>query len=144
MRTEVVVDISAPPERVWDVMSDVEKWPEWTPSVKHVDRLDEGPLTKGSKARLAQPKAPVAVWTVTEVEPGRYFEWETSSPSISSVGRHRVEPNGDGSRATLTIDHSGLFTVVMGWWLKGLAKKYVEMEAKGLKARAETGDSYKI
>ncbi|MGE0058146.1 MAG: SRPBCC family protein [Dehalococcoidia bacterium] len=144
MHTEVSIDINAAPDRVWDVMSDVESWPQWTPSIKHVDKLFDGPLAKGARTRIAQPKAPVAVWTVTEIEPGKFFEWETSSPAITSVAAHRIEPTGDGSKVTLTVEHSGLFTVVMGWWLKSISRKYVEMEAKGLKARAETGDSYKI
>ena len=144
MHIEVSVDIAAPPERVWSIMADIERWPEWTRSIKHVDKISEGPLAKGSRARIVQPKAPVAVWTVTNIEPGRSFEWKTSSPAISSVAGHRIEPAGEGSRVMLTVDHSGLLTLFMGWWLRRLSQRYVETEAQGLKARAESKDGYAI
>lgn len=137
MHTEVIIDINAKPECVWDVLTDVERWPEWTSSVNSVQKLTEGPLAKGSRTRIFQPKVPPAVWTVTEIDPGRFFEWETSSPAINSVARHRVEATSTGSRVTLSVEQTGLFAVLIGFWLKRISLKYVRMEAEGLKKRSE-------
>jgi uncharacterized protein YndB with AHSA1/START domain len=44
MEIERIIDIDAPPERVWTVMTEVERWPEWTASVTGVALLDKGLL----------------------------------------------------------------------------------------------------
>src|SRR5688500_20354763 len=67
MRTDITVDISAPPEVVWAVISDVESWPEWTASVTSVRRLSSERLPVGSRVRLKQPRLPATVWTVSDL-----------------------------------------------------------------------------
>ena len=43
MRTfSITVDVAAPAQRVWEVMSDVERWHEWTASVTKVKRVGNG------------------------------------------------------------------------------------------------------
>jgi uncharacterized membrane protein len=135
---ERAIEIAAPPERVWAVMSDVERWPEWTASVTSVERLDGGPFSVGSRARIRQPRLPVAIWTVTVLEPGRYFEWQADTPGLRSVGRHGVEASGEqGSRATLSISWSGPLAPLIRLLLGNLSRRYVELEAQGLKRRGE-------
>ncbi len=138
MRTfSVTTDIAAPAERVWQVMSDIERWREWTPSVTSVKRLDSGPLAVGSRAVIHQPKFPPALWQVTAIEPGRSFTWVSVAPGLRVVGHHAVEPTGDGSRATLSLDLQGVLGGLWGWMTKNITERYLGFEARGLKARSE-------
>jgi uncharacterized protein YndB with AHSA1/START domain len=86
----VVVDIAAPPSRVWPVIRDVDRWHEWTASVTRITRLDEGTLRLGSRAQVEQPKLPKNTFVVTALEEDRGFTWETSSPGLRGAGLHWI------------------------------------------------------
>ena len=133
----VSIDIQAPPERVWAIMSDIRRWHEWTPSITSIRRFDEGPLRVGSRAMVRQPRVPPALWRVTAIEEGRHFTWTTGSPIARATGRHSVEARGDGSRATLSLEYSGILGGMLARLLDDLNRRYLTMEANGLKARSE-------
>ena len=130
-------DIAAPAERVWSVMSDVERWHEWTPSITRIKRFGGGPFTKGSWALVRQPKLPPAFWKVTTIEPGKSFAWTSLGPGFRAVGTHRVEPTPAGSRATLLLELHGPLGGIFGRMMRRLNERYLAFEAGGLKARSE-------
>jgi uncharacterized protein YndB with AHSA1/START domain len=133
----ISVDIDAPAGRVWDVMSDIERWHEWTPSVTRITQRGSGPLAVGSRAVIRQPKFPPALWKVAAIEPGRSFTWVNGVPGLRVVALHSVSGTAAGSRATLSLDFQGLFGSVFGRMTKGITERYLAFEAKGLKARSE-------
>jgi Polyketide cyclase / dehydrase and lipid transport len=138
MRTfRISVDIGAPPERVWQVMREVDRWHEWTKSVTSITRKDHGPFVVGSRAVIRQPKFPPALWTVTAIGPGPSFEWTNRAPGIRVVGRHSVEPIAIGARATLSLEYQGLFGGLLARMTKAITERYLELEANGLRARSE-------
>lgn len=133
------VEIAAPPARVWAVMRDIERWHEWTSTITSITPLQPGPLTSGLRARIRQPKLLPAVWTVTAVDEGRGFTWETRYPGMVIVGDHRVEPAGVGSRAILTLRVGGLVGPLIALFTRRLSNRYLAIEAAGLKLRSEDG-----
>jgi uncharacterized membrane protein len=138
MHYEVTVEIEAPPEAVWAVLADVERWPEWTASMTGVRRLDPGELHVGSEARVKQPRLLEATWRVTELEPGSSFTWESRSPGLTTVGGHRIaERDGRRSAVTLTIDQAGPAAALVRPFTAGLTRRYLGMESAGLKRRCE-------
>jgi uncharacterized protein YndB with AHSA1/START domain len=139
MEYQTSVFIAAPTERVWEILIDVERWPEWTASMSRVERLDEGELRVGSPVRVKQPRLPPSSWTVTDLDPGRSFTWMSRSGGVTSEGVHGVEPSGNGSRATLAFRQTGLLARLIGLVGGGLIRRYVEMELTGLKRRSEDG-----
>jgi uncharacterized protein YndB with AHSA1/START domain len=138
MRTfSTSIDIAAPPDRVWRIMSDVERWHEWTASIGSIRRLDSGPLQPGARAYVRQPKLPPAHWRVTDVQPGREFTWISRSPGVLVTARHLVEPAAAGSRATLSIHYGGALGWLIAKLVRGITDRYIAMEADGLKRRSE-------
>lgn len=132
------VEIQASPEVVWAVMRDVERWPEWTPTVTSVRLLDKGALTIGSRAIVRQPKLPPARWRMTELdEPGRSFTWVSWGPGVRVIARHSVEVCGAGSQATLSLRFSGVLATLFAYITRGLNRRYLALEAEGLKQRSE-------
>jgi carbon monoxide dehydrogenase subunit G len=131
------IDIGAPAGRVWQVMSDTDRWHEWTPSVSSVKRLGDEAFAVGTRVLIRQPKLPPAFWTVTAIEPERSFTWVSTSPGLRVVGRHSVAPTAVGSRATLSLQFHGMFGGLFARLTKGITERYIALEAKGLKARSE-------
>ena len=134
------VDIDAPPERVWAVMVDVTRWPEWTPSVTQIRRLDAGPLAVGARARIHQPRLLPAVWEVSDFLEGRRFTWVTSSPGVRVSASHVIEPTTDGSRVVLSLHFSGFLGRFIASWTSKLNSRYLALEADGIKKRSEHPD----
>ena len=138
MRVDVTIDISAPPEVVWAVLSDVESWPTWTASITSVRPLSPDPLQVGSRVRIKQPRLPATVWTVSELVEGERFTWTATGPGVHTRASHRVVGTAAGSRVTLSIDQAGVLGRLVGRLYGGLTRRYVEMEAAGLKQWSES------
>ena len=139
MRFETSVEIGAPQQRVWDVLSDLEAWPQRIETVDLIELLTPAPITIGSRVRLKQPKLPEGTWHITAWDAPSYFEWTQREAGTTSVAGHRVESLGDGrARLTLTLDMRGLLIPIMSLFYKGLTNRYMDLEAEGLKRAAET------
>lgn len=131
------VDIACPPEQVFAVYADVERWPEWTASVTSVERLDHGPWGIGARNRVRQPRLPVSEWVVTELEPGRVFSWESRGPGVRTTGRHLVEARPGGCRVTAELVQGGVLGPVVALLTGGLTRRYLDLEVAGIKQRCE-------
>jgi hypothetical protein len=141
MEFSISTDIDAPAAVVFAVLTDIERWPEWTPTVTRVERLDGAsrPLALGHRIRVVQPKVPPAEWTVTALEAGRGFGMTSHSPGATVVANHWAEPLADGqrSRVTLSVTFSGWLGRVIARVMRGLNERYLAQEAAGLKRRSE-------
>jgi uncharacterized membrane protein len=135
---QIEVEIDAPADATWAVMRDVERWPEWTPTVTSVRLLDDGPLRVGSRAVIRQPKLPPAKWRVTELDDGsRRFTWCNGGPGVLVTARHSVDARGEGSRARLSLRFSGMLGGMVAALTRRINEQYLAIEAKGLRERSE-------
>jgi uncharacterized membrane protein len=139
MRFEQSIDIDARQQRVWDVLSDLEAWPQRIETVDVVELLTPTPVGEGSRVRLKQPKLPAGTWEVTVWDAPSYFEWRQKSGGVTNVAGHRVEAlEEDRSRLTLTLEMRGLLVPIVALFYKGLTNRYMTIEAQGMKRAAES------
>jgi uncharacterized protein YndB with AHSA1/START domain len=138
MITDSSIEIDAPAATVWDVFTDVERWSEWTASIRRIVPLDGAGIEVGNRFEIKQPRMPTVVWEVTEVDPGASWTWRQRSPGATTLATHEVV--SQGSAHTLVrqrIDQRGPVGVLTGALMRRLTKRYLELEAQGLKARSE-------
>ncbi|MGD1223143.1 SRPBCC family protein [Streptomyces krungchingensis] len=103
---EVTTWIAATPERVWQLVSDVELMPGMSSELQSVDWLDgaTGPAV-GARFVGRSRHDSFGEWattsTVVEAEPGRLFAWAVEDPAHpSAVWRFRLEPKDGGTELT--------------------------------------------
>jgi len=138
MAYETTITIDAPADDVWAVLTDLERWPEWTASMQRIERANDGELAVGSTVKIKQPRVPTTTWEVTELEPGQSFSWIASTPGVTTIAEHRLEPIEQGGVAVhLGIRRSGPLAKLVDRMSAGLTRRYVGMEAEGLKRRCE-------
>lgn len=138
MITDSSVEIDAPPARVWDVFADVERWATWTASIERIVPVDGTGIEVGNRFEIKQPRMPNLVWEVTAVEPGVSWTWRQRSPGGTTFATHEVVARGDGrTLVRQRIDQRGPVGVLVGVLMRGMTKRYLELEAQGLKARSE-------
>ena len=139
MRFEQSIDIDAPPQRVWDVLTDLEAWPQRIETVDVVELLTPAPIGEGSRVRLKQPKLPEGTWDVTVWQAPSFFEWRQQASGATSVAGHRIEAlEGERSRLSLTLEMRGLLIPIFGRLYRGLTNRYMTLEAEGMKRAAES------
>lgn len=115
MRIEHELIIDADIETVWSLTVDVERWPELTPTMTSVERLDPGPFGLGSRARIVQPKQRPRVWTVTRFEAHRCFEWQAKLGTVTMTGGHLLEEVEHGAtRNRLSLELTGVGSRLLG------------------------------
>jgi uncharacterized membrane protein len=138
MITESSVEIDAPASVVWDVFADVERWSTWTASITRIVPLDGPGIEVGKRFKIKQPKLANVVWTVTEVDPGVSWTWRQRSPGSIALATHEVVPLGsDRTLVRQRIEQRGPLGVLIGVLMRGLTKRYVDLEGQGLKSHSE-------
>jgi uncharacterized membrane protein len=130
------ITIDAPIDVVWSVFTDVERWPTWASSFTSVELID-GPMRLGAKARISQPRLPTVVWEVTKWEPGRSWTWTTTAPGARTEASHVLTVSGRATIAEQSIVSSGPIGRLAAFVWRSLTRRYLAIEAQGLKQRSE-------
>jgi hypothetical protein len=99
--------IAAPSSAAWNVLVDLDAWPQWGPTVSGA-RLDS-PHTELSLGATGVVRTSLGFgvpFVVTEFEPGRHWAWKVAGIPATS---HRVQPVGRRTRVSISVP----------WWATG-------------------------
>jgi uncharacterized protein YndB with AHSA1/START domain len=113
------IDVSAPPEVVWDVLTQFERWPQWNPEVKSMSF--EGPLAADSEFRWKAGPGTI-ISTLEQVEPPRFIRWRGRTLSVKATHEWRLEPSGAGTH----VETEESFAGVLARLLKGQFQKTLD------------------
>ena len=138
LRTEIEID--APPERVWQVLTDFGAYPEWNPFVRSI----EGEPRVGSqlKVRIEPPGARGMTFrpTVRSAEPARELRWlgRLFLPGlVDGEPRLALEPlEGGRSRFIQSERSSGLLVGLLKGTLTATERGFEQMN-EAFKRRLE-------
>src|SRR5262249_20686190 len=92
MEIKVRLEIARPSDDGCAILLAIGHWPDWTPSVTEVERLDRSASGIGSRVRIRQPRLKAMVWRVSEFNQGRFFTSETRSPGLFIVAVMKSKP----------------------------------------------------
>lgn len=138
MQTVERVVIKASPTAIWEVLTDVERWPMWTPTVLSVEPVTREGFRVGAKYRVTQPKIKPAIYEVTERVPHEAFTWVQKAPGATMIAEHRLTAfDGSGTEVELAFATKGLLGALAGSVNAKLIAEYVKTEAKSLKQHCE-------
>jgi uncharacterized protein YndB with AHSA1/START domain len=103
-RASRTVTLDAPPESVFAVIIDVDRYPEWRPDVKQVSRLPDA----GGATRWRETGSQGAVpYRVIEHSPPSRWVVRIDDPSLPYGGSWTYELRAEGSGTSLTITEDG-------------------------------------
>jgi hypothetical protein len=78
------------------------------------------------------------VWKVTEIETGSSWTWVQRSPGVNVIARHYVTARlGGGTLVRQQLDQRGVIGALVGRLMVKKTRRFLELEAQGLKSRAE-------
>lgn len=138
IRFEKTAHILAPAATVWKVMEGVELWPGWTSTITRITKVGDGPLRRGIRLVIEQPKLPKATWTVSSLVPGRGFSMRKGNLFLRVVADHQIRQRGQNCDVTLSLEFSGWFGNIVARKYKDMMEAYLSIEASGLKRKSET------
>jgi uncharacterized protein YndB with AHSA1/START domain len=108
--TERSAELAAPPEEVFPYLFDEDKVPRWTTGLEGYERLDAGPVGRGSRFRQAlnvSGQRFTVELEVTEHDAPRRAESRFEVRGIDVTNTYALAPDGAGTKLTQSVEAKG-------------------------------------
>jgi carbon monoxide dehydrogenase subunit G len=132
VKIEERIEIARPPEDVYALVCDLERGPEWQPSLVRVD------VERGIEVRKVAGQEREASFDVTRNEAPRLFEIVSRGGPVRATATFELHPNGAGTRLdlALVLELSGPLRFA-GGMVRGRAEREARENLERLKAILE-------
>lgn len=149
MDMTITRDVAASPDRVWEVITNLDAAPTTIEGITSVERLDGGPGfgvgTKWRETRIMFGKEATEEMEVTAIKPGTSYTVESDGKGAHYVSTWTVAPSETGSQVIMTFggEPTGAFSRLMaatvGKMFEGTTRKAMEQDLADIAAAAEAG-----
>ena len=127
MRVAESIVVNAPPERVWELVSDPERYLHFMSGVTRWSVEGEQATGLGARYRMLLRVGSAEVGGLIELvefKPGRDLAW-TSVTGIDQRGRWRIREHDGASRVELRLQYGVAGSGIWGWIAESLASRTV-------------------
>ncbi|MBJ6763659.1 SRPBCC family protein [Myxococcaceae bacterium JPH2] len=135
------IHIAASPSRVWELLTDIDRWPTWNPDISTA--VLSGPVAVGASFRWTTAGLAI-VSTFGEVEVGKRLGWSGDTQGITGVHVWNLEP-GDAAGRTCVVrtqeSWNGTGVRESADALRGMLSAAITSWLGHLRARAEAAAS---
>lgn len=133
---KATITIDAPPEKVWEVLTDGASWPEWDPYCERI----EGTIALGEKIKAFSKLSPGRAFPVkvSELVANKRMTWSGGMPLglFKGVRTFTLTPAGEATEFTMHEVFSGPMLFLIGRSIPDMTEPF-QKHAEGLKARVE-------
>lgn len=131
------VEIGAQAETVARLLHDLDGWTGWTSTIQEATPLGRGVVEPGARVRCRQPRLPVSVWTVDQVDE-RTFCWNNYRHGLRTDASHRMTPTLSGCRLDVEITQQGLLTPMVSMVYGRVIQHHLDRMLLDIKRAAES------
>jgi hypothetical protein len=128
------IEVEAPPQVVWEVLTGFENWPNWNPEVKSMSF--PGPLARRTEFRWKAGPGMI-VSKLDRIEPPRYISWHGRTLTIDAYHEWWLGPRNGGTHVRTEESFFGLLARLLRWPLQKTLDRSFENALERLKLEAE-------
>jgi hypothetical protein len=128
------IEIEAPPQVVWEVLTRFENWPNWNPEVKSMSF--PGPLEPETEFRWKAGPGTI-LSKLDRIEPPRYISWHGRTLTIDAYHEWWLEPRDGGTHVRTEESFYGLLARLLRRPLQKTLDRSFENALERLKLEAE-------
>jgi len=145
MRIVVETDVAAPPEVVYDTVTDVRGWPRFIRAIESIELVgmeEVGIGTRFRETRTMFGRKATEEMTIRVMDRPRLFSHTAESHGTSYLGEHRITPMPGGARLSILFEGrpvrlSAWLLLPLGLAFAGTVRRHLTGDLEDVRKEAE-------